>query len=78
MDERILNLLRRNRQGLTLQNIFKELAVPRKERAKLESRLMSLEGKKLIRRVKNRYLLPPPRPTSSAAGSRRQAGDSAS
>ena len=59
MEERILNLLRRNRQGLTLQKIFKELAVPRKERAKLESRLMSLEGKKLVRRVKNRYLLPP-------------------
>jgi ribonuclease R len=57
-DERILELLRRNRQGLTLQHIFKELRVQRKERAKLEGRLIDLEARKLIRRVKNRYLLP--------------------
>ncbi|MCX6564607.1 MAG: ribonuclease R [Candidatus Aminicenantes bacterium] len=57
-EQRILELLRRNRQGLTLQHIFKELRVTRKERAKLEGRLIDLENKKLIRRVKNRYLLP--------------------
>jgi ribonuclease R len=57
-DERILDLLRKNRQGLTLQNIFKELAVQRKERAKIESHLLDLENKKLIRRVRTRYLLP--------------------
>jgi len=57
--ERILDLLRKNRQGLTLQNIFKELAVQRKERAKIESHLLDLENKKLVRRVRNRYLLPP-------------------
>ena len=57
-DERVLDLLSRNRQGLTLQHIFKELRVQRKERAKLEGRLIDLEARKLIRRVKNRYLLP--------------------
>ena len=57
-DERVLDLLRRNRQGLTLQHIFKELRVQRKERAKIEGRLIDLEARKLIRRVKNRYLLP--------------------
>jgi len=57
-DQRILELLRRNRQGLTLQHVFKELRVARKERAKIEGRLVDLENKKLIRRVKNRYLLP--------------------
>ena len=45
-------------RGLTLQNIFKELGVQRKERAKIEAHLLDLEGKKLIRRVRNRYLLP--------------------
>ena len=57
-DQRILELLRRNRQGLTLQQVFKEMRITRKERAKLEARLIDLENKKLIRRVKNRYLLP--------------------
>jgi ribonuclease R len=56
--ERLLDLLRKNRQGLTLQNVFKELGVQRKERAKVESHLLDLENKKLIRRVKNRYLMP--------------------
>lgn len=57
-DQRILELLRRNRQGLTLQHIFKELRVPRKERAKVEARILDLENTKLVRRVKNRYVLP--------------------
>jgi ribonuclease R len=57
-NERILDLLRRNPQGLTLQHIFKELRVQRKERAKVEARLLELEKRKLLRRVKNRYLLP--------------------
>lgn len=58
MDKRILDLLRRNRQGLSLQDIFKELKIPRKERAKLEARLRNLESQGLIRQVKNRFLLP--------------------
>ena len=58
IEERILDLLRKNRQGLTLQNVFKELTVQRRERAKVESHLLDLENKKLIRRVRNRYLLP--------------------
>jgi len=58
VDERILDLLRRKRQGLNLQNIFKELKVQRKERAKVEAGLKRLEGQGLIRLVKNRFLLP--------------------
>jgi ribonuclease R len=58
IDERILNLLRRKRQGLNLQNIFKELKVQRKERAKVEAGLKRLEGQGLLRLVKNRFLLP--------------------
>ncbi|MCX6575954.1 MAG: ribonuclease R [Candidatus Aminicenantes bacterium] len=58
IDERILDLLRRRRQGLSLQNVFKELKVQRKERAKVEAGLKRLEGQGLIRLVKNRFLLP--------------------
>jgi ribonuclease R len=58
MDERILKLLRRKRQGLSLQDLFKELGVSRRERAKLEARLHDLEKMKLVRRVKNCFLLP--------------------
>jgi ribonuclease R len=58
LDNRILDLLRRNRQGLTLQQIFKELAIQRKERAKVEARVLDLERGNLIRRVRDRYLLP--------------------
>jgi len=58
IDERLLDLLRRNRQGLTLQQIFKDMAIARKERAKLEARLIDLENIKLVRRVRNRYSLP--------------------
>lgn len=58
IDQRILDLLRRKRQGLSLQNIFKELKVQRKERAKVEAGLKRLEGQGLIRLVKNHFLLP--------------------
>ncbi len=58
IDERILDLLRKNRQGLTLQNVFKELGIQRKERAKIEAHLQDLEDKRLIRRVRSRYVLP--------------------
>jgi len=59
MDEQnILDLLRRNRHGLTIQHIFKELRISRKERAKIEGRVLGLVGKKLVRRVKNKFLLP--------------------
>ena len=57
-DKKILELLRDNRQGLSLQDVFKELRTPRKERAKVEGRLIDLENRRTIRRVKNRYLLP--------------------
>jgi ribonuclease R len=58
LDNRILDLLGRNRQGLTLQHVFKELRISRKERGKVEDRLRVLEGTNLVRRVRNRYLLP--------------------
>jgi len=57
-DKKILELLRDNRQGLSLPDVFKELRTPRKERAKVEGRLIDLENRRAIRRVKNRYLLP--------------------
>jgi len=55
---RILEALRRNRLGLTLADLFRELKAPRKERARIEGRLRELEGQGLVRRVKTRYLLP--------------------
>jgi ribonuclease R len=57
-DKKILELLRDNRQGLSFQDVFKELRTPRKERVKVEGRLIDLENRRTIRRVKNRYLLP--------------------
>ena len=51
IDQRILDLLRRKRQGLSLQHIFKELKIQRKERAKVEAGLKKLEGQGLIRIV---------------------------
>ncbi len=58
-EARILNLLRRNPQGLKLRDIFKELRVDRKSRAKVEDRLQSLVHRKLARRARDRWLLPP-------------------
>jgi ribonuclease R len=57
-EARILDLLRRNPQGLKLPEIFKELRVDRKSRAKIEDRLQTLVHRKLARRVKDRWLLP--------------------
>ena len=58
-EARILGLLRRNPHGLKLPEIFKELRVDRKSRAKIEDRLQNLVHRKLMRRVKDRWLLPP-------------------
>lgn len=57
-EARILDLLRRNPQGLKLPELFKELRVDRKSRAKIEERLSGLVHRKLARRVKDRWLLP--------------------
>jgi len=57
-ENRILDALRRNRQGLSASDLFKELRAPRKERGRIEGHLRDLEGRGLIRRVKSRYLLP--------------------
>jgi ribonuclease R len=57
-ETRILELLRRTPQGLTLPNIFKELRIERKSRGKIEERLRDLVHRKLARRVRDRWLLP--------------------
>ncbi|MCX6565330.1 MAG: ribonuclease R [Candidatus Aminicenantes bacterium] len=57
-EARILGLLRRKPQGLKLPEIFKELRIDRKSRAKIEDRLQNLVHRKFIRRVKDRWLLP--------------------
>ncbi|MBN1938043.1 MAG: VacB/RNase II family 3'-5' exoribonuclease [Candidatus Aminicenantes bacterium] len=57
-EARILDLLRRNPQGLKLPEIFKELRVDRKSRGKIEERLTGLVRRKLARRVRDRWLLP--------------------
>jgi len=57
-EKRAIELLGKKRQGLSLQNIYKELKIQRKERAKAEASLKKLEGQGLIRLVGNRFLLP--------------------
>ena len=57
-EARILDLLRRRPDGCKLSEIFKELRVDRRERAKIEDRLAGLVHRKLARRVKDRWLLP--------------------
>jgi ribonuclease R len=56
---RILSLLRTRHAGLDEGGIEAGLGSGRRERAKLLAALETLEKEKLVRRVKNRYLLPP-------------------
>lgn len=51
-------MLKRKRQGLGLQNLYKELRISRKERAKLHGHLKNLETQGIIRCLKGRYFLP--------------------
>ncbi|MGZ4886788.1 MAG: ribonuclease R [Candidatus Aminicenantales bacterium] len=56
---KILALLEKHREGLTLGKIQSELEVKRRERAKLLEDLRELEGARLVRSLKSRYVLSP-------------------
>ena len=56
---KILALLQKHREGLTLGKIQSELEVKRRDRAKLLEDLRELEGARLIRSLKSRYVLSP-------------------
>ncbi len=55
---KILGLLGRHREGLTFARVESELEVGRRERAKLLAELEDLERARLVRRLKDRFLLP--------------------
>ena len=55
---KILGLLGRHREGLTFVRVQAELGLGRRERAKLLAELEDLEQRKLVRRLKGRFLLP--------------------
>ena len=56
---KILVLLQKHREGLTLGKIQSELEVKRRDRAKLLEDLRELEGARLVRSLKSRYVLSP-------------------
>ena len=58
MDERIVSLLKRKREGLSFQRLLRELSLSPKERTQLRKRLKVLEGKGILRRYKNRHFIP--------------------
>lgn len=58
MDDRLISLLRKRREGLTLQKIIRELGLSSKESPRVKRLLKSLEGKGIIQRVRNRYFIP--------------------
>jgi len=58
MDDRIVSLLRRRRDGFSFQKLAKELGLSSKERVQLRKRLKVLEGRGILRRVKSRYFIP--------------------
>jgi ribonuclease R len=58
MDDRIISLLKKKREGFTFQRLTRELGLSSKERQQLRKRLKALEGKGILRRYKNRYFIP--------------------
>jgi ribonuclease R len=58
MDQKILNLLRKHREGLSPAKIQSELQVKRRDRTKLLEHLKKLEREGAVRRVKSRFFLP--------------------
>ena len=54
---KILALLQKHREGLTLGKIQSEFEVKRRDRAKLLEDLRELEGARLVRSLKSRYVL---------------------
>lgn len=57
MDERIVLLLKRKREGISLQKFVKELGLSPKERPQIRRRLKSLEGRGIIQKVGRRYYI---------------------
>ncbi len=55
MDQKILTLLRKHREGLTLAKIQSELGLERRNRNKLLAHLKEMGKKGLVRRTKDRY-----------------------
>ncbi|NIM91219.1 MAG: ribonuclease R [Candidatus Aminicenantes bacterium] len=58
MDERIISLLKKKREGLSFQKLIKELSLSSRQRQQLRKRLKVLEGKGILRRYKSRYFIP--------------------
>ena len=56
---KILGLLSKHREGLTLARIQSEFEVKRRDRAKLLEELRDLERSRLVCRLKSRFLLAP-------------------
>jgi ribonuclease R len=59
MEKKIAPLLRKHPEGLSFPDIVGELRLPRKNKNKLLEDLKALEKEGIVRRVKNRYSLPP-------------------
>ncbi len=58
MDQQILRLLEKHREGLSLGRIQSDLQVKRRDRNKLVEHLKKLVREGLVRRVKSRFFLP--------------------
>ena len=56
---KILSLLQKHREGLTVGKIESALEVKRRERAKFLAALEDLEDEKLVRRLNTRFVLAP-------------------
>ncbi len=58
MEERIISLLKRRREGQTLRSLMRQLRLNLEERKNLEKSLRTLEGRGVVRKIKKRYFLP--------------------
>jgi ribonuclease R len=58
MDSEIVSLLRKRREGLSFQNIARELHLSPREKQKLRKSLKRLEGQGIILRLKRKYYVP--------------------
>jgi len=58
MDSEIVSLLRKRREGLSFQNITRELHLSPREKQKLRKRLKRLEGQGIVLRLRRKYYVP--------------------
>ena len=58
MDSEIVSLLRKRREGLSFQNIARELHLSPREKQKLRKRLKKLEGQGIVLRLRRKYYVP--------------------